>query len=975
MPRILIVDDRAASREYLVALLARRKYQVTEAGDGAEALCLLKSEPADLIITDVEMPNMDGYELVRALRSQTDLSHVPVIFLSGHFQEWEARDLARACGVSQVLTKPCAPEAIYKAIDACLRTAESDATSTLSKRSRELTEANQRLEQVVADLTRSEERLRAIVDHTPAIVYLKDLQGRYLLSNRALQSYVGVKGEEIEGKFASDFFPPAVADMTRRHHEHAITSAKPVEVEEETTLGNETRTWLTTRFPLFDERAAISAIGGIAIDISARKRYEKLLARNALDLENRARLQECIAELSFQALSRMATNRLLDKAVVLIGKALRADYCRAMLVSTEGKLTQVAVHGSLVPGGQSGDTGPLSDSLATYTASVGAPVMANDLASESRFESKPLCDDFGLASAIAVTVETRGNICAVLEIFNRKPGGFNRRPRIFSADHVNFAQSAANIIAAAIQRNQAVEDLRSARSHLSHLISSSPAVIYALRIKGETLEPTTVGENILRVTGYSVKETLRPEWWLEHTFPQEILRAAADDSAAHTGSHLVREYALIRADGKTIWLRDECRFLVGSVGTPLEIVGSLSDVTEQKALEEQFRRAQKMETFGQLAGGIAHDFNNLLTVISGFAQFELANEDLQPSSRHAMETISKAAAGAIGLTRQLVAFSRQQALSPQVTDLGAIIENFLHMFRRVIGADITLRTNIGAGLPPVNVDTGMIEQILLNLTVNARDAMPEGGNLSIGIDSVVLRGDDVTPGSDGRPGAFVCLKVGDTGCGMSQETLSHIFEPFFTTKDVGKGTGLGLATVHGIVRQHNGWVEVESQAGVGSVFRIFLPAASWNAEEADEMVHLQKQSADDSTILLVEDEAMVRSFTEMFLRKRGYRMLTADCAAAAEAILAKPGARVDLLMTDIVLPGGVSGLELAAKVQRVRPGLRVLYTSGYHTNRNGRGPRLKEGVNFVRKPFELDRLAATVERCLKRKSTAATNAA
>jgi PAS domain S-box-containing protein len=884
-PKILVVDSRAANREYLAQFLDRKKYRIMEAADGAEALCLLRSKHADLVITDIVMPNKTGPELVRALRADPDLADIPVIFLSGRIDEREALALARSCSVSHAVAKPAAPRLIFDVIESCLNGKGAgtalprrfDPDDSAESRARELAEVNRRLDRFVAALANSDKRL---------------------------------------------FGTPS-----------------------NTTSG---------------------AAAGRSLD-------RGLKAANAPDSENSvldhsSRLRDCIAELSSMALVPMATDKLFDVSARLVGEALRADYCRVLEIPRAGKLTQVVVYHSPVGADRSRVPDPPPNSLAAFAASVATPVLVGRLDKETRFAGKPLFDHFSLSSAIGVAIGSSGNRFAILEIFSRNEGWFD-------AEHVRFVQTGVNIIAAAIERTRAVENLRSSQSHLTHLISSSPSVIYALNVKGDSLYPGTVGENIVRITGYSVREALRVEWWQEHAHPEELILEIANGTAARTGNPFVREYQFTRADGKTIWLRDESRIIVGNPGAPLQIVGSLSDVTEQRALEEQFRRAQKMETFGQLAGGITHDFNNLLTVISGFTQFELAETDLAPRTRNALETVSKAADGAIALTRQLVAFSRRQVLSRQVVDLGTVTENLVKMLRTVIGADINLRTDVRPGLPSVDVDPGMMEQILLNLAVNARDAMPQGGNLNIAIYPYIWGDTDVRPGSDRRPGEFVCLEVRDTGSGMSEDTVSHLFEPFFTTKDAGKGTGLGLATVHGIVQQHKGWVEVESQYGRGSAFRIFLPAAGRTADEAAETVVLPNMPDSDSTILLVEDNELVRSFTEMFLRHRGYKVLTADCGAAAEAILTHPDVRVDLLLTDIVLPGGMSGLELAEKIGPYRPGLSVLYTSGYYADPDGKAPRLEEGLNFVRKPFELARLAAAVGNCLARTSSSANKAA
>jgi len=389
------------------------------------------------------------------------------------------------------------------------------------------------------------------------------------------------------------------------------------------------------------------AIDRAAISTSVSKKSEELLAQYALDLENHMRVQECLADLSFHALRGMATDELYDKAVTLIGQAVRADYCRVLEVRKEKKLTEVAAYGSTPKCGLE----LLTLSLAEYSMSAVEPVMVSHLSSEARFEGKPMFDQFGLASAIAVKIGSPLNTVAILELFSGEVDAF-------TFEHADFAGTATNIIAAGIERCSAVEALRSAQSRLNDLISAGPCVIYALHVKGDALEPAIVGENILRVTGYSAREALRAEWWQEHAYPAEMLLAIADGSMARTGGQLIREYHLTRADGTTIWVRDEARLVAGSSDAPLEVVGTLSDFTEQKALEEQLRSAPRMENSGELASGFTHDLNNLLTVISGFTDLELYKENLEPRTREALEKISGAATGAIRLTDRFRAFWR-----------------------------------------------------------------------------------------------------------------------------------------------------------------------------------------------------------------------------------------------------------------------------------------------------------------------------
>ncbi|MCX6894584.1 MAG: PAS domain S-box protein [Verrucomicrobia bacterium] len=353
------------------------------------------------------------------------------------------------------------------------------------------------------------------------------------------------------------------------------------------------------------------------------------------------------------------------------------------------------------------------------------------------------------------------------------------------------------------------------------------------------------------------------------------------------------------------------------------------DITQRKLLEEEFRQSQKMEAFGQLAGGVAHDFNNILTVIQGGAallQMNLTAEDKD----QAIQQIAQAAKRAAGLTSQLLSFSRRQIMHARPVDLNESVTAMGKMLQRLIGENITLQTRLLPGGAPVHADPGMIEQILLNLAVNARDAMPAGGQLGITLENLTLTPAAAALHHLARTGNFIRLTVQDTGAGIPPEILPRIFEPFFTTKDIGKGTGLGLATVHGIIQQHHGWVQVESEPGKGSTFHVFLPRLAGMHE----------------------------------IQSEEYRVIEAASGLAALETWRQHGRQVDLLLTDIIMPEGVSGSELVVQLQAAKPGLKIIYMSGYPGEVAGRGLELDEGTNFLQKPFTPAKLAQIVRDCL-----------
>jgi len=401
-----------------------------------------------------------------------------------------------------------------------------------------------------------------------------------------------------------------------------------------------------------------------------------------------------------------------------------------------------------------------------------------------------------------------------------------------------------------------------------------------------------------------------------------------------------------------------------SQGQICGLVGTGRDITERKQLEEQLRQSQKMEAFGQLAGGVAHDFNNLLTVILGHIALLQLHESTNSEQAAGLVEIAKAAERAANLTRQLLTFSRRQLFQPKPIDLNEVVANTSKMLQRLIGEHIGLETHFAPGGAPVMADRTMIEQILINLAVNSRDAMPKGGRLIIQTATIAISEADAQVNPKTHPGAFIRLKVTDTGCGIGPKEQERLFEPFFTTKEVGKGTGLGLATVFGIVAQHGGWIEVESEVNAGATFCVYLPRLAESEKSQTEFAPVPEVRGGNETILLVEDEAPVRSLARTLLERKGYQVIEAASGLRALEIWQKQRDTIDLLFTDMVMPDGLSGRELAARLVAEKPGLKVIYTSGYTDDMLGENSPLRNNPNFLEKPFISHKLLKQVRDCL-----------
>ena len=516
-------------------------------------------------------------------------------------------------------------------------------------------------------------------------------------------------------------------------------------------------------------------------------------------------------------------------------------------------------------------------------------------------------------------------------------------------------------VAMAIERKRAEEQLQASERKYRLLFETSPEAMLVYDF--ETLRILAVNQAAVARYGYSEQEFLgltirdiRPEQ--DQARLDEELKARPEGGAVRTG---IRHRA---KDGRVLE--------VDLVARPIEFAGRQArlvlarDVTTQRTLEEQLRQSQKMEAVGQLAGGIAHDFNNLLTAILGSTQLLLhATPPDDPRHEDAVE-IKNAGVRAAELTRQLLAFSRRQVLAPKVLGLNAVVAHMQKMLRRLLGEDIELAVTLAPDAGSVNADPGQLEQVLLNLAVNARDAMPTGGRLTIETTRVTLTVELAERRHRLPPGDYACLAVTDSGSGMDEATQAHLFEPFFTTKEVGRGTGLGLATVYGIVKQSGGYIWVYSEVRHGTTVKVYLPRVAIAEEDAAPLPAVAEPAAPrggSETVLLVEDAAPVRSLARRSLEASGYTVLDAADGAAALDLAARHGGGIDVLVTDVVMPG-MSGRELAERLAPERPRMKVLYTSGYTDDAMVRQGVLTAGVAFLQKPFVPETLARKVREVL-----------
>jgi len=523
-------------------------------------------------------------------------------------------------------------------------------------------------------------------------------------------------------------------------------------------------------------------------------------------------------------------------------------------------------------------------------------------------------------------------------------------------------------IAMTVERKRAELALRESESRLARAQEAAHLGSWETELHSlERLDrnPLWWSDEAYRIFGYTPRsEPVSSELFFRLVHPEDVPRVEeALRRTLEQGVPYVVQHRVVRPDGTERIVEERCSVIRDATGTPLRLLGTVLDITDRQRLEQQFLQAQKMEAVGRLAAGIAHDFNNLLTAILGSC--ELLREHVGPDNpdRADLDEIRAASLRAGDLIRQLLAFTRQQVLSPHILDLNEVVRGMEPMLRRVIGEDVSLRTAGAAGLGSVRADRGQIEQVLMNLVVNARDALPRGGHITIETANAELDASYAATHAPIPAGHYALLAVSDDGIGMDAATRARVFEPFFTTKGKGKGTGLGLSTVYGIVKQSGGFIWVYSEPSAGATFKIYLPRVEAKATAAAPVPALAPVPGGDETILVVEDQPEVRRLSEKLLRVRGYTVLGAENGAEALRVAEQHAGPIHLLVTDVIMPG-MNGREVALLMSADRPTLKVLYLSGYADESVVHHGVLEPGLAFLQKPFTPESLARKVRDVL-----------
>ena len=964
-PTILVVEDNPTTRQMLRSTLAAEGYRVVEAGDARAALAAAGEKLPDLVLQDVILPDMDGLELLRRFRALPGGTELPILALSGFLSRLEEQRTGER-GFTALLVKPIVASRLVEAIHVYLPQSEVGEESARERRRLlvvdddpvQLKLARIYLSQFAFDVTAAggaADALLAARQQRPDVilsdVFMPDVDGFQLcLEIRRDPNLSQVPVVLLSGQYGSR----ADQDLARRVGANALVLRTPdfgnarsaIEAALEApapTLAEEPTDQLElrhARLVINQLEKQIQGMSGLAQRCGLQTAQLSLLSGVADALTRETDIDTALQEVLAATLDAAG----ISKGALILRNAAGALAVRHDLGFSEderGQLQDFFGHGAL---------------LEKIVARGGSTPVPSDVIAED--VSRAILAGARVATAQIVPLISDGRGMGAIFI------GATHTD-VTTDDSVAFARAMGNQVVQSLELARVMGRLAASEQRYRTLLDSASDYISVLTQDGTVRE---MNHRWVELTGLPRDQLMGRH--ISQFAP--AIKGEDKERVYHAmgavKDHSTRDVEIVGSKGTRI-VMEVSRTHVVVAGEPLVFtIGR--DVTPQRSLEEQLRQSQKLEAVGQLAGGVAHDFNNVLTAILGFTELMLEGTPAGDSRHQDLLEIKKAARRAAGLTQQLLAFSRKQILQPKVLDINAAVAATELMLKRLILEHISLTVSLMPDVGMIKIDPTQLEQILVNLVVNAGDAMPRGGKLTIETGNVTLDEHYRQRHLPLTPGDYVMLAVSDTGTGMDEATSQRIFEPFFTTKGLGKGTGLGLSTVYGIVKQSGGYIWVYSEPGRGSTFKIYLPQVRVGVPASiDQSPEPTELPGGAETILLVEDDDGVRLLVRITLERLGYRVLEAGNPKEAMQLAGELSVPIHLLLSDVIMPES-EGLPLFERLSAVQPGIRVLYMSGYTDDAIVRHGVLAEGTPFLQKPFTSLALARKIRTVLQSQSAA-----
>jgi PAS domain S-box-containing protein len=984
--KILIVDDNDENLYYLQALLRTTGYEVVTARNGAEALNAALADPPELVISDLLMPIMDGFTLLRQWKAEQRLNRIPFVVYTATYTDPKDEQLALDLGADAFIVKPTEPapfmvrirEVLAKAVRGDMSPAnapvgeETDLLRQYSEvlihklesKALKLEEANRTLSEREQQARANERELSLIFQNLSDVVFNlavePDGQFRFVSVNPAFLRVTGLETGQVVGKLTREVIPEPASSKVLEKYEEAVRERKTVSWEETSVYPTGEKHANVSVSPVFNEQGQCTNLVGVLHDMteyrSAQKHIERLnRVYSVLSDINQTIVREKDSQAMLEAACRIAVDKgqfrmawigMADPTTGVLNpiasSGVAEDYLKRVKIDLQDPITA---------------TGP-----AARCFHSGEPQVCNDIEHDFYRPWKEYALQLGYRSLASFPLRCENQIVGVLNLYASELAFFDQEEAKLLDEMAMDISFALEVNLHEKDRVKKEEELRWRTAFFKAQVDSSLDGVLVVDRHGEKILQNQRLNELMQIPKDISDD---PDDARQRAFVRTIVKdpdqftEKVDYLNAHPDEVSRDEVELLNGtifDRYSAPVRDQLNNYYGRIWT-------FRDITERRQLEEQFRQAQKMEAVGQLTGGIAHDFNNLLTVILGCSEFIGEETKENPRLSKMARMILDAAQRGADLTHRMLAFARRQALQPKPIDINRMLVNMESFMRRTLSADIDLKVILSQENCTALVDLSQLESALLNLCVNARDAMPRGGKLIVETGIAALDSDYAELNADVTPGQYILIAVSDTGCGISRENLSRVFDPFFTTKEAGKGTGLGLSMVYGFVKQSKGHIRIYSEPEHGTSVKLYLPQADPKSVPSNQEATLIADLHGSEIILLVEDNAPVREFAKAQLLHLGYRVLEAANGNDALAIL-REHPEIELLFTDVVMSGGLNGRELAHEARKLSPALKVLFCSGYAESAIFHMGLLNESIQLLNKPYSRLQLARRIREIL-----------